>query len=211
MKNCKLYVVSPPSFQKLSLVEENLEAILNFPEVECFQLRLKHISDKELCYAIEAILPACQKHNVTMILNDRVDLVAEYGCDGVHLGPKDMNYSKARNILGKNFVIGVSCQGSRHRAMEVSVAGADYVAFGSFYRSDTKTDSKLIQNSEIIKIWSETTKIPCVAIGGINHDNCRNLIKAGADFLALSSSIWDNPSGPINSVAKFSSILSDNK
>ena len=130
MKNCKLYIISPPSFQKLPFVAENLEEILNYPEVDCFQLRLKNASDKELCSAIESILPTCKNNNVTMILNDRVDLVAEYGCDGVHLGPKDMNYSKARKILGTKYIIGISCQGSMHRAMEVCEDGADYVAFG---------------------------------------------------------------------------------
>jgi thiamine-phosphate pyrophosphorylase len=147
-------------------------------------------------------MPVAQARDVAFILNDRPDLAAELGCDGVHVGPDDMPYAEARRIVGAGAIVGVSCKDSRHRAMTAAEHGADYVAFGAFYPSSTKDVTGEL-SPEIIEIWSTTTTVPCVAIGGITPDNCAPLIAAGADFLAASGGVWNWPSGPVEAVRAF--------
>ena len=99
-------------------------------------------------------------------------------------------------------MVGVTCHNSRHLAMVAGEAGADYVAFGAFYPTRTKVP-KTRADPEMVTWWSKLFELPCVAIGGIAVDNCADLIKAGADFLAVSSGIWDYPDGPAKAVARF--------
>jgi len=152
-------------------------------------------------------MPICHAHDVAFILNDRPDLAAAFGCDGVHVGPEDMSYDEARRIMGPDATVGVTCKNSRHLAMELADAGADYVAFGAFFPSSTKEDTTPV-DPEIVEIWAETTNVPCVAIGGITVENCEAMVKAGADFIAVSSGVWNYPSGPAAAVRDFNAIFS---
>jgi thiamine-phosphate pyrophosphorylase len=152
-------------------------------------------------------MPLCHARDVAFILNDRPDLAAALGCDGVHIGPDDMPYDEARRLVGPGATVGVSAKDSRHRAMELAERGADYVAFGAFFPSPTKADTRPV-DPEILEIWSSTTTVPCVAVGGITVDNCRPLVAAGADFLAVSSGVWAHPEGPAAAVAAFNRIFS---
>jgi len=149
-------------------------------------------------------MPICHANDVAFILNDRPDLARDLGCDGVHIGPDDMPYKQARSMIGADAMIGVSCKNSRHLAMEFAEQGADYVAFGPFFESTTKNvDDVEPADPEVLNIWAETTNVPCVAIGGITVANCEPLIAAGADFLAVSSGIWNYADGPAAAVKAF--------
>jgi thiamine-phosphate pyrophosphorylase len=145
-------------------------------------------------------------HGVPLILNDRPDLAARFGCDGVHVGQEDAPYAEARRAVGPERIVGVTCHDSRHLAMDASEAGADYVAFGAFFPTTTK-DAKTHANIEILEIWQEVMVTPCVAIGGITPANCRPLVAAGADFIAAASAVWTHPEGPGAAVAAFNAEI----
>jgi len=185
-----------------------LEQTLAAGDVACVQLRLKDCDDATIRAATKVLMPICHAKEVAFILNDRPDLARELGCDGVHIGPEDMSYREAREIVGPNVMIGVSAKNSRHVAMELAEAGADYVAFGPFFASTTK-DVSDVEAAELenLEIWSETTNVPCVAIGGITVENCLPLIEAGADFLAVSSGIWNHADGPTAAVKAFNALF----
>jgi len=173
-------------------------------DVACLQLRLKDCDNAAIRAAVTALMPVCHAKDVAFILNDRPDLAKELGCDGVHVGPEDVPYAEARRIMGPDAMIGVSCKTSRHLAMDLAEAGADYVAFGAFFPSSTKDTTQLEPaDPEILSIWSETTNVPCVAIGGITVENCAPLIAAGADFLAVSGGVWNHAQGPAEAVRAF--------
>src|SRR5690606_18137700 len=108
--------------------------------------------------------------------------------------------------LGPHAMIGATCRDSRHRAMEAAEAGADYVAFGAFFPTDTKQTTAR-PDPEILTIWQETMAVPCVAIGGITVDNAAVLIEAGADFLAVSGGVWRHPEGPAAAVRAFDALM----
>ncbi|HYE42318.1 MAG TPA: thiamine phosphate synthase, partial [Caulobacteraceae bacterium] len=143
---------------------------------------------------------------VAVILNDRPDLARRLGCDGVHVGQSDASYDEARRIMGKDAMIGITCHDSRHLAMEAAEAGADYVAFGAFYPTTTK-ETEHRPEPEILSIWQETMFAPCVAIGGITPENAAPLVEAGADFLAVSGGVWNDPEGPAGAVRRFAAVL----
>src|SRR5690606_26064867 len=132
-------------------------------------------------------------------LNDRPDLARRAGCDGVHIGQSDGSLAEARRILGPDAMIGVTCHDSRDLAMDAAEAGADYVAFGAFFPTDTKPTTHR-PDPEILTIWQETVEVPCVAIGGITPDNAAGLARAGADFVAVSAAVWGHPDGPAAAV-----------
>jgi thiamine-phosphate pyrophosphorylase len=174
-------------------------------DVASFQLRLKHVSDDEIRRAVDILRPIVQAKGAAFILNDRPDLAAELGCDGVHVGQEDASYPEARKLLPKG-IVGVTCHDSRHLAMEAGEAGADYVAFGAFFPTQTK-EPKSSADIELLRWWSETMVVPCVAIGGITVANAPSLIEAGADFLAVSGGVWEHPDGPEDAVRQFNALL----
>lgn len=189
---CQLYLVSPPAFE-LDAHAAALEAALSAGgPVAAYQLRLKGADDAAVLAAAERLMPICQAHDVAFILNDRADLAARCGADGVHLGQTDGSVADARRLLGRQAEIGVTCHGSRHLAMEAGEAGADYVAFGAFFETGTKAVEHRA-TPEILAWWTAISPIPCVAIGGITPANCRPLVDAGADFLAVSAAVWSSP------------------
>ena len=156
--------------------------------------------------ATTELLPITQKHDVAFILNDRPDLAAELGCDGVHVGQEDTSYDEARRLLGARAIIGVTCHDSRHLAMAAAEAGADYVAFGAFFPTSTKTPA-FSARPDLLKWWSDIMEAPCVAIGGITVENCKTLVSAGADFLAVSAGVWSHPVGAGAAVRAFIDML----
>ena len=200
---CRLYLITPPKIADTDGFIAQLPAVLEAGDVACIQLRLKGVDDDTIRRAVAAMLPLCERAAVALILNDRPDLAASTGCDGVHIGPEDVPYEDARKLLGEQATVGVSCRSSRHLAMTAAEAGADYVAFGAFFPSKTKEDTE-IAPVDLIEVWSETTNVPSVAIGGITVENCPPLIAAGADFLAVSAGVWDFEGGPESAVRSFS-------
>lgn len=191
---CRVYLISPPAID-LGAFVPSLKRAFEGGDVASFQLRLKGAGDDEVLRAVETLMPICVEHDVALIVNDRPDLAAKSGADGVHIGADDGDYKVARAAVGKDKIVGVSCYDSRHRALVAAEAGADYVAFGAFFPTATK-EPRARANFGLLRWWSQLTVVPCVAIGGINAENCGMLVKAGADFLAVISAVWDHPEGP---------------
>ena len=204
-EGCRLYLITPPRLEAKAFAE-TLKRALDAGDVASLQLRLKDVSDEEIRRATEILMPIAQKRDVAFILNDRPDLARALGCDGVHVGQEDASYAEARLIVGKNAIVGVTCHDSRHLAMEAAEAGADYVAFGAFFPTATK-EAKARADIETLRWWAEMMVVPCVAIGGITVDNATPLIEAGADFLAVSSGVWDFPAGPAAAVQAFNALF----
>jgi len=153
-----------------------------------------------------ALKPIVQDAGAAFIINDRPDLAATLGADGVHVGQDDASYAAARRMLGADHIVGVTCHNSRDLAYDAAEAGADYVAFGAFYPTGTKAPSHWAE-PEILSIWQETMETPCVAIGGITVENAEPLARAGADFLAVSAGVWAYPQGPRAAVAAFNILF----
>jgi thiamine-phosphate pyrophosphorylase len=170
--------------------------------VATLQLRLKDVSEDQLRQAAKVLMPIAQARDVAFLINDRPDLAAELGTDGVHIGQEDATYAQARAAVGPDRIVGVTCHHSRHLAIEAAEAGADYVAFGAFYLTQTK-QPKAAVDPEILRWWSELMVVPCVAIGGITVENAEPLVEAGADFLAVSAGVWAHPRGPAAAVKAF--------
>lgn len=202
---CELYLITPPKIE-IDAFAEDLAAALDAGPVACLQLRLKDVSDDEIKRAAETLLPICHERGVPMLLNDRPDLALLTGCDGVHVGQQDTPYKEARRILGDEAMIGVTCHNSLHLAMEAAEGGADYVAFGAFYPTETK---EILHHAEIetLQTWASVSIIPCVAIGGITLENAPSLIDAGADFLAVITAVWKHPEGPAAAVKTFNELM----
>ncbi|RVU33762.1 thiamine phosphate synthase [Hwanghaeella grinnelliae] len=200
---CRLYLITPPSFD-LAAFSGQLAETLGGGDVACLQLRLKgpdgeSADDADIRAAVETLMPIAHQHEVAFILNDRPDLAAELGCDGVHVGREDGDYKSARATVGPDAIVGTTCHNSRHLAMEDAEAGADYVAFGAFFPTSTKQVQHQAE-IETLEIWSETMEVPSVAIGGITAENCAPLVQAGADFLAVIGAVWNHPDGPADGV-----------
>jgi thiamine-phosphate pyrophosphorylase len=183
-----------------------LERALDAGDVASLQLRLKSAGDDEIRAAARTLMPIALAKNVAFIMNDRPDLARELDCDGVHVGQNDTPYAEARAIVGAKKIVGVTCHNSRHLALEAAEAGADYVAFGAFFPTATK-DAKSKAEIETLQWWAEIMEIPCVAIGGITTQNAAPLIEAGADFLAVSSGVWDYADGAPAAVRAFNQLF----
>jgi thiamine-phosphate pyrophosphorylase len=202
----RLYLITPPALDPDSFARD-LEAALSGGDVACVQLRLKGVDDDAIRRAAKILQPIVQDRGVAFVMNDRPDLAAELDCDGVHVGEEDWPYARARTEIGPDRIVGVTCGDSRHRALVAAEAGADYVAFGAFFPSGTKAGAKYRATPEVLRDWSETTVVPCCAIGGITQENCAPLVEAGADFLAVIGAIWGYPKGPKQAVADFNAVF----
>ena len=203
---CSLYLITPPRLDDLAGFSRDLEAALDAGNVAALQIRLKGASDDAVRAAYEALAPMAQAAGVAVLINDRADLAKALGADGVHLGQDDMPVREARALLGPDASIGATAHNSRHLAMLAGEDGADYVAFGSFFQSATKTP-KTMATTDILSWWSELFVLPCVAIGGITADNCAPLVRAGADFLAVCGGVWNAPGGPAKAVRAFNAAI----
>jgi thiamine-phosphate pyrophosphorylase len=196
--SCRLYLITPPALDPAPFADL-LAAALDAGDVGCVQLRLKDADEPTIRRAVERLLPVTSSRDVALVLNDRPDLAAATGCDGVHVGQDDASYEDARAAVGPKAIVGVTCHNSPHLAMEAGEHGADYVAFGAFFPTTTK-EAKSQATLEVLHWWSAIMTVPCVAIGGINPENCGPLVEAGADFLAVISAVWAHPDGPAGGV-----------
>lgn len=202
---CRLYLITPPEFDPAAFAPVLAEA-LSGGDVACVQLRLKGASDEAVLAAGRLLMPIVQEAGAAFIVNDRPDLAKALNADGVHVGQDDVPYAEARRIVGPDAIVGVTCHDSRHLAMEAGEAGADYVAFGAIYPTTTK-DAKTSAPIELVKWWGEVMTTPLVAIGGITVENAAPVIKAGADFIAVSAGVWRHPEGPRAAVAAFNALF----
>lgn len=199
-----LYLLTPPKITPdfPTLLERTLKA----GNVEALQIRLKDHAPNEIEALACPLVEIAHAQGTSVIINDDPKLARRLGADGVHIGQDDPSFKEARSTVGPRAIIGVTCHDSRHLAMTAAEAGADYVAFGAFYPTATKTP-KTSASADLLEWWSEIFKIPCVAIGGITLDNVTPLIEAGADYIAVSSGVWDYSEGPEKAVEQFSQAL----
>ena len=201
---CQLYLISPLDVS--GAFSEKLEQALSAGPVAAFQFRVKGIDQHEAAALAAPLQEICARHDVAFIVNDSISLAKRLKADGVHVGQGDGDARDAREQLGRDAQIGVTCHNSRHLAMEAAEAGADYVAFGAFFPTNTK-EVEHIAELDTVQKWTLVTEIPCVAIGGITPDNAKPLIEAGADFLAVSGAVWNHPQGPAEAVKAFNALL----
>ncbi|TMM50456.1 thiamine phosphate synthase [Qipengyuania marisflavi] len=187
MTDCQLYLISP--LEVSGTFPDRLARALKAGPVTAFQFRVKGLDQHKAAELAAPLQEICAAQDVAFIVNDDVALAKRLGADGVHLGQSDGTVADAREELGREAQIGVTCHNSRHFAMEAGDHGADYVAFGAFHPSSTK-DTEHHAELDLLEWWSKIFEIPSVAIGGITPDNCTPIIKAGADFLAVSGAVW---------------------
>ena len=203
---CRLYLITPPRLDDLAAFGRTLAHALDAGDVAALQVRLKDVPDEVIAAAVDALLPIAAARGVAVILNDRPDLAASLGCDGVHVGQDDASLAEARRIVGKDRMVGVTCHDSLHLAMEAAEGGADYVAFGAFFPTTTK-EAPTHAEPELLTGWQEAMLTPCVAIGGITVPTAHELAAAGADFLAVSAGVWSYGDGPAAAVAAFNAEI----
>ncbi len=196
---CRLYLITPPRLDDLAAFGLTLAQTLDAGDVAALQIRLKDVADEIVAAAVDVLSPIAQARGAAVILNDRPDLAARLGCDGVHVGQSDAALAEARKIMGPDAMIGVTCHDSLHLAMEAAEGGADYVAFGAFFPTTTKEVTAHAE-LDLLTGWQADMMIPCVAIGGITAANVRGIARAGADFAAVSAGVWAYPDGPAAAV-----------
>ena len=183
-----VYLISPNEIGKDFY--NSLDRVLSFGNVKFFQLRLKKNKLIDIIKIAKKIRKITQKHKVKLIINDDYSLVPKIGADGCHMGQGDGSFIIARKKLKKK-VLGITCHDSIILAKKALKFKPDYLAFGSFFKSKLKPSAK-IANLRILKEVRNIKK-PIVVIGGINNLNYKKLLKLGANYIALSSFIWDNP------------------
>lgn len=204
--NCQLYLISP--LETGGAFPDQLRKALEAGPVAAFQFRVKGIEQHDAARLAEPLKAICDEFDVAFIVNDDVALAKRLKADGVHLGQSDEQLSIAREELGAQAQIGMTCHDSRHLAMEAGEGGADYVAFGAFFPTQTK-ETLHRPDPEILEWWTAIMEIPCVAIGGVTAGNCKPLVEAGADFLAVSGSVWNHSDGPAEAVRQFQKVFAE--
>ena len=183
-----IYLISPSKIDKIFY--QNLKYVLRHRKASYFQLRLKSQKFNKKLIIGKKIQKICKKFKVKFLINDDVHLAKKLNADGCHLGQKDMSIHKARKLIG-NKIIGITCHNSIKLAKVALKNKADYLAFGAFYSTSTKK-TKYKPSLDILKKARKITKIPIVAIGGINSNNYKKLLLNKANLLAISSYIWKN-------------------
>ena len=202
MTDCQLYLISPLDVG--GTFPERLARALDAGPVAAFQFRVKDIDEHEAARLAAPLQEICAAREVAFIVNDSISLAKRIKADGVHLGQDDGTVEEARQRLGRDAQIGVTCHNSRHLAMEAGEAGADYVAFGAFFPTTTKQTEHRAE-PDLLSWWQELMEIPCVAIGGITPENCAPLVEAGADLLAVSGAVWNGDE--VEAVKAFHRVL----
>jgi len=194
--------LSPEKIKGVSFYNK-LNKVLKTKKVKYFQLRLKKISNSDLIKISKKIKKITNKNNVKFLVNDKPLVAKMVGADGCHIGQKDMNFFNARKILGKHKIIGVTCHNSKKLALKAKRFGADYIAFGSFFKSCTKKTA-FRANLGILRWAKKKINMPTVAIGGINNSNYKKILSNGANFIACSNYVWNNKKiDPVSALNKF--------
>lgn len=202
--SCRLYLITPQRLDPIAF-RDSLAAALDAGDVACVQLRLKDATEDDIARATDVLMPVATARDVAFILNDNAPLAAKLGCGGAHLGQGDGNHAAARRLL-EGRILGITCHASRHFAMEAGELGADYVAFGAFFPTESK-ETIHRATPEILAWWHEMFEIPSVAIGGITDANCAPLVQAGADFLAVIGAVWNHPDGSASGVRAMNAAI----
>jgi len=200
----ELYLLTPPRID--ADFADKLARTLDAGRVSALQLRLKEHDRSEIEALAPRLIEVAHQRGVSVIMNDDPALAAKLGCDGVHIGQEDGSIKQARATMGPKAIVGVTCHDSRHLAMLAGEQGADYVAFGAFFDTATKSP-KTRADLDILVWWTELFELPCVAIGGIALENASEVIAAGADYIAVCGGVWSHPEGPEAACAGLSQLL----
>jgi len=197
-----IYLISPPKIREKKFYKK-LNLILKTRKVKFFQLRLKKINTQALLKISKKIKKITKKNNVKFLINDKPLVARKVDADGCHIGQKDINCKSARKILGKSKIIGITCHNSKKFALKAQKDGANYIAFGSFFKSSTKKTSFKANLATLL--WAKKKiKMPTVAIGGINSSNYKKILLSGVDFIACSSCVWNNKKlDPVSAIKEF--------
>lgn len=202
---CRLYIITPEQLD-LRAFPDLFARALDAGDVAAVQLRLKNVADEDWKRAIDTLRPIAQAHGVAFLLNDRADLVAATGCDGAHVGQEDAPAREARRLMGGGRTLGVTCKSSHDFASRAVEDGADYVAFGAFFPSTSKQVTRLA-DPEILRSWSQQSRVASCAIGGITAENLAPLVRAGANLLAIIGGVWNHPEGPAAGVRAINAAI----
>ena len=196
-----IYLISPQKIKGINFYKD-LNEILKTNKVKYFQLRLKKLPDENLLRISKKIKKITKKNNVIFLINDKPLVALKINAGGCHIGQSDMSYLKSRKILGKNKIIGITCHSSKQLALRAKKDGANYIAFGSFFKSLTKKTAPRASLS-ILRWAKKKINVPIVAIGGMNNLNYKKILSNGADFIAFSSYIWNNNNlNPVEAIKK---------
>ena len=197
-----IYLLSPEKIKGSSFYNV-LNKVLKTNKVKYFQLRLKKTSTSDLLKISKKVKKIVKKNNVKFLINDKPLIAKMSGADGCHIGQKDMNFNHARKILGKHKIIGVTCHNSKKLALKAKKYQADYIAFGSFFKSSTKKTA-CKADLDILRWAKKKINMPTVAIGGINNSNYKKILSNGANFIACSNYVWNNKKiDPVSAINKF--------
>ena len=183
-----IYLISPNKIKKTFY--KDLDNIFKTRKVSFFQLRLKGLNIKKKIFIGKKVKKICKKYKIKFLINDDVLLAKYLNADGCHLGQNDMKILEARKIFKKK-IIGITCHNSLKLAKIAIKNKADYLALGAFFKSKTKK-TKFKAKIYLLKKLAKITKIPVVAIGGINSLNYKKLLLNNANFLAISGYVWNN-------------------
>jgi len=185
-----IYLISPKSIVNSKEFFKDLELVLKSKKIFFFQLRLKKENKKKIIYIGKKVKKICKENKVNFIINDNPNVAKIIGADGCHLGQKDTSIIKAKKILKKK-IIGITCHNSKKLVYKAIQNKADYIALGAFFKSFTK-NTNFKATISLLKFVKKITRIPIVAIGGINNKNYKKLLLNKANFLAISGYIWNN-------------------
>ena len=195
-----VYLISPNKIKSNSFYNQ-LKQIYKLKKVAFFQLRLKKENKKNKLIIGKKIQKLCKKYKVKYIINDDPLLAKKLNADGCHLGQTDMDIVLARKILKKH-IIGITCHNSKKLIEKAIKNKASYIALGAFFSTKTKR-AKYKASIKVLDWAKKTTNIPIVAIGGIKLNNYKKLLLNKANFLAISSYIWNNKKyKPIEAIRK---------
>ena len=197
-----IYLISPQNIRGLKFYNQ-LDQVLKTKKVEYFQLRLKKISTLNLIKIAKKIKKITKKNKVKLLINDNPFVAKTIDADGCHIGQKDLNYISSRKVLGKKKIIGITCHNSKKLALDAKKIGANYIAFGAFFKSSTKK-TKYNANLALLRWGKKKINIPVVAIGGINSSNYKKVLSNGAKLIACSGYIWNNKKlDPVSAIKNF--------
>ena len=197
-----IYLISPQNIRGINFYNQ-LNQVLKTNKIKYFQLRLKKITTLSLIKIAKKVKKITKKNKVKLLINDNPLVAKMVNADGCHIGQKDLDFYSCRKILGRKKIIGITCHNSKKLALNAKKLGADYIAFGAFFKSLTKKTT-FKANLEILRWAKKKINIPTVAIGGINSSNYKKILSNSADFIACSNDVWDNKKlDPVNAINKF--------
>ena len=197
-----IYLISPQNIRGTNFYN-HLNQVLKTNKVKYFQLRLKKITNLSLIKIAKKVKKITKKNKVKLLINDNPLVAKIVNADGCHIGQKDLDFTSCRRILGRKKIIGITCHNSKKLALNAKKLGADYIAFGAFFKSLTKKTT-FKANLEILRWAKKKISIPTVAIGGINSSNYKKILSNNADFIACSNYVWGNKKlNPVKAINKF--------